>query len=298
MHDDQVEIAVSDVARAVGERLPERADEPVRPVASGGTVVALFRVGTDLVARLPLVPDAGEARRAELESEQRQACRVAPHLSVAVPEPVALCEPVEGYPGWWSLWRWLPGEPLQPDAWVDLDVLGADLATLVREIHGIPTGGRDWDGTGRGGAHLADRDDWVRRSIARSAHLLDTAVVTRVWVEALSAVRFTGQVATIHSDLMPGNLLTRHGRLSAVIDWGPGHVGDPAADLAPAWHLLDGRTRQVWRRDLGVDDDAWSRGRGWALEQAIGALHYYEHTNAAMFTGARRTLRELLSWDR
>lgn len=96
---------------------------------------------------------------------------------------------------------------------------------------------------------------------------------------------------------MPGNLLVREGRLSAVIDWGPGHVGDPAADLAPAWHLLDRATRAVWRSQLEPDDDTWARGRGWALEQAIGALHYYEHTNAHMDTAARRTLRELVAGD-
>ncbi|MGI8949259.1 MAG: hypothetical protein ACR2FV_15045 [Ornithinimicrobium sp.] len=62
-------------------------------------------------------------------------------------------------------------------------------------------------------------------------------------------------------------------------------------------NLLDRATRQVWRADLEPDDDTWERGRGWALEQAVGALHYYEHTNAHMFTAAHRTLRELLSGD-
>lgn len=292
-----MDIAVTDVERALCTLLPDRAWAPVRPVASSGTVVALFRVGDDLVARFPLVPDAGVTRRAELQAEQAQVCRVAPHLSVAVPEPVAICEPTEGYPGWWSMWRWLPGRQVVPDGPADLDLLAADLATLVRDIHGIPTGGRTWNGTGRGGGHLAERQEWVRHSIERSAHLVDPAGVARVWDEARQAARFAGPARTIHSDLMPGNLLLRDGRLSGVIDWGAGHIGDPAADLAPAWHLLDRRTRRAWRRDVRADDDTWGRGRGWALEQAIGALHYYERTNPHMFSGARRTLRELLAGD-
>ncbi|MBA2695155.1 MAG: hypothetical protein ACR2FV_15040 [Ornithinimicrobium sp.] len=99
MHDDQVDIDVADVRRAVVSVRPKCADAEVRPVSSGGTVVALFRVGQDLAARFPLVPDPGEARRAELSAEQTQVCRVAPRVSLTVPEPVAVCEPVRGYGG-------------------------------------------------------------------------------------------------------------------------------------------------------------------------------------------------------
>lgn len=292
-----MDIDVADVRRAVVSLLPGSAGSVVRPVSSGGTVVALFRVGQDLAARFPLVPDPSEARRVELAAEQAHVCRVAPHLCLAVPEPIAVCEPVQGYDGWWSLWRWLPGEPLVPDGLIDLVLLGRDLARLVREVHDIPTQGRPWDGTGRGGSHLVAEDDWVRHSIARGAHLVDPVAVARVWEEALRATAFAGPAVTIHRDLMPGNLLARDGRLTSVIDWGTGYVGDPAADLAPAWHLLDRATRQVWRAEQGADEAAWARGRGWALEQAIGALHYYEHTNAQMVTAARRTLRELMTGD-
>ncbi len=295
MHEHQVDVEPADVARAVGARFPDLRAAGVRPVDSGGTVVAVFRVGDDLVARFPLVPDAGESRRRELQEEQAHARHVAAYVSLAVPQPVTVCEPIGAYPGWWSLWRWLPGQTVRPDDVADVDLLARDLATLVRQVHGIPTGGRPWDGTGRGGGHLAEKDGWVRHSITRSAHLVDAAAVTRVWEEALGARLFAGPARTIHCDLMPGNLLMRDGRLSGVIDWGAGYVGDPAADLAPAWHLLDRDSRRMWRRGLAPDGDAWSRARGWALEQAIGALHYYEYTNPHMVAAARRTLGELLA---
>lgn len=295
MHDDQVDVEPAAVQAAVSSQFPGLRGARVRPVDSGGTVVAVFRVGETMVARFPLVPDAGDSRRVELWSEQAHALRMATHVSLAVPQPVTVCEPVGAYSGWWSLWRWLPGEAVRPDDVADLDLLARDLATLVRQVHDIPTGGRPWDGTGRGGGHLAEKDGWVRHSITRSAHLVDAAAVTGVWEEALGARLFAGPARTIHCDLMPGNLLMRDGRLSGAIDWGAGYVGDPAADLAAAWHLLDRRSRRTWRRDLAPDDDAWSRGRGWALEQAIGALHYYEHTNPHMLAAARRTLHELLT---
>lgn len=293
MHTDQVDIDPADVQLAVRSRFPALRGARVRRVRSGGTVVALFRVG-DLVARFPLSASAEDGRRVQLVAEQAHARTVAAHVSVAVPEPVAVCEPIDGYRGWWSVWTWLPGETVQPDRVADLDGFARDLAVLVQEMHGIPTGGRTWDGTCRGGGHLLEKDDWVRHSTARSTHLVDPAEVTRAWEDALGAAAFNGPVSTIHSDLMPGNLLLREGRLCAAIDLGTWHVGDPASDLAPAWHILDGRTRRTWRDEVRADDDAWARGRGWALEQAIGALHYYEHTNRHMFGAARRTLGELL----
>jgi len=65
----------------------------------------------------------------------------------------------------------------------------------------------------------------------------------------------------VHADLLPANLLVRNGRLTAVIDLGTRRGGDPAADIAPAWHLLDRDSRRVWRAELDPDDATWTRGR-------------------------------------
>ncbi|GAB3957882.1 hypothetical protein GCM10027614_74220 [Micromonospora vulcania] len=52
--------------------------------------------------------------------------------------------------------------------------------------------------------------------------------------------------------------------------------------------------RETFRRALGVDDATWERGRGWALVQAINALHYYVETNPGMAATARHTLAAVL----
>ncbi|MEZ0112785.1 aminoglycoside phosphotransferase (APT) family kinase protein [Catenulispora sp. EB89] len=54
-----------------------------------------------------------------------------------------------------------------------------------------------------------------------------------------------------------------------------GELGDPAVDLLPAWNLFEGEARAAFRAALGVDDDTWERGRGWALSIALVALPYY-----------------------
>jgi aminoglycoside phosphotransferase (APT) family kinase protein len=91
-------------------------------------------------------------------------------------------------------------------------------------------------------------------------------------------------------------VLVRDGRLSAVIDWGgTAGVGDPTVDLIVAWNLLPADVRPLFREALGVDEDTWLRGRGWALSIAIIQLPYYQHTNPVLAANSRHVLAEVLA---
>ncbi|MEV4385059.1 aminoglycoside phosphotransferase family protein [Micromonospora sp. NPDC049580] len=293
MHADQVDVSADVVAALVAEQFPRWRGLPVRPLRSAGTVNALFRLGTEFVLRFPLRPSADPALRDTLRQEQEHAVLLAAHLPIAVPEPLALGAPGDGYPGWWTAYRFIPGETAQPDRIDDPDVFARDLATVVVALHGVDTGGRSWPGFGRGGP-LADQDADVRAALAVSGELTDTAALAEVWDRCRNARRDDPVDVWIHADLMPGNLLVRDGRLAAVIDLELVQVGDPAVDLMPAWNLLDPGSRETYRRALGVDDATWERGRGWALAQAINALPYYVDTNPVMADIARHTLRAVL----
>lgn len=97
---------------------------------------------------------------------------------------------------------------------------------------------------------------------------------------------------------MPGNLLTRNGRLSAVIDFGCARFGDPAQDLIVAWMLLPAHVRPAFRRAIGAigaDDATWLRGRPRALSMALGHLDYYQDISTVMADNARYTVREILA---
>jgi aminoglycoside phosphotransferase (APT) family kinase protein len=72
-----------------------------------------------------------------------------------------------------------------------------------------------------------------------------------------------------HGDVSAGNLLVREGALAAVIDFGCAAVGDPACDTGILWTRLAGAARDVFRRELGLDDAAWARGRGLALWKGL-----------------------------
>lgn len=294
MHADQVDVDADTVAALVADQFPAWRGLPVRPVVSYGTVNALFRVGDHVVLRFPLRPDPGPKARAELAGEQEHLRRLAGHLPLPVPEPLGLGEPAPGYAGWWTAYRWLPGETAHPDRIGDAERFADDLAAFVRALHAVDTGGRSWDGRSRGGP-LVGMDEYVQRYLGECAHLTDAARVGRIWADCRDRPPYQGPGRWLHADLMPGNLLVRDGHLAAVIDFGTVGVGDPAADLVTAWNLLPPAGRARYRRALAVDDDTWARGQGWALLQAVGALAYYVDTNPVMAGTARHTLAAILA---
>ena len=294
MHADQVDLSERVVAALVRDQFPQWRVYPVRPVTSHGTVNALFRLGDEIVLRFPLQPSGDAGTRAEMLAEQDNARRIAAHVSVAVPEPLALGEPGEGYDGLWTAYRWIPGEIANGRNIGDPDVFARDLAGFVRDLHSIDTGGAGWPGHGRGGP-LHREDEWAQRSLAESAGLTDTEQLGRIWARCRDTPAADAADAWIHADLMPGNLLVRGGRLAAVIDFGTAGIGDRAVDVMPAWNLLPPGARETYRRALAVDHATWERGRGWAVVQAIGALWYYVDSNPVMAATARHTLNAVLT---
>ncbi|MFF7194397.1 aminoglycoside phosphotransferase family protein [Streptomyces sp. NPDC088197] len=294
MHPDLHPIDADLVRRLVAEQFPRWAGLDVRRFPSGGTVNAMYRLGDDMVVRLPLV--AGGAGDVALEQEWLP--RLAPLLPAAVPEVLGAGEPARGYPWPWSVYRWLDGEPPEAGALSEPVRLAEDIAGFVRAMRDVtlpdpPPAYR--------GEPLAHHDASTRSAIARLRGIpqegVDCDGLTAVWEDALRAPVWDGPPVWVHSDLMPGNLLVSGGRLTAVIDFGCAGVGDPACDLFPAWNLLPPDAREVLRGALGVDDATWRRGRGRALSQAVNALPYYRETNPTMARNARHVIRAVLAQD-
>ncbi|CAN5341197.1 hypothetical protein BH20ACT13_BH20ACT13_03640 [soil metagenome] len=209
---------------------------------------------------------------------------------------VARGYPAEGYPFEWSIYEWLPGE--NADSTIgDLEQAAVDLASFVTALRQIDTDEVGPRPPGAQGAPLVELDEQVRRSIAQLGDRIDGDAAMRSWKESLDPQSWHGDEMWVHGDLLPGNLLVAEGRLSAVIDFGELHVGDPACDLQPAWNLFTGASRARYRAELDVDDASWLRGRGWALYQAVSALPYYWNTNPGMIRQATQALGEILCND-
>jgi len=114
-------------------------------------------------------------------------------------------------------------------------------------------------------------DGEARQALKALDGEIDTVLAAPVWEEALAA-EWDGKPVWVHGDVADGNLLTEHGRLSAVIDFGCCAVGDPACDTVIAWTYFSGESREVFKQRLPVDRATWARGRGWALWKAMIVL--------------------------
>ena len=294
MHADEVDTDAALVSRLVAAQFPDWADLPIEPVLSSGTDNALYRLGDEMVVRLPRRERMSES----LENERTWLPRLAPFLPLAVPVPLAQGVPAEGYPFEWSVYRWLKGEDATVERVTDESLLALDLAQFVAALQQIdPTGGPPpGDYNVFRGEPLEARDARTRAAIDSLSDAIDVGAVTAAWDSALESPVWGLPPVWIHGDLDARNLLIRDGRLSAVIDWGCLGVGDPACDVMVAWKLLTADTRDTFRSALSVDESTWSRARGWALSQALAALAYYTlETNPVLVVEARRWMAEVLA---
>lgn len=292
MHANEVATSAPLVRRLVAEQFPRWADLPVTPVPSAGTDNALFRLGSEMVARLPRIEDA----TAQVEKEQRWLPTLAPHLPLAVPEPLATGEPGAGYPWRWSVYRWLDGENATFAPFADPAAAATRLAEFILALRRVDAAGGPPPGPHNfsRGVPLAERDVSTRRAIAALRGTIDTDAAIAAWEAALEAPPWRSAPVWIHGDLQSGNLLTVAGRLAGVIDFGGLVVGDPACDLMVAWNLFAGESRRVFRAALAVDEATWERGRGWALSVGVIALPYYWTSNPTLAGISRRAIDAVL----
>src|SRR5262245_17912311 len=103
MHAEELPIEIPLVRRLLEEQFPEWAALPLERVASMGTDNALYRLGDELVVRLPRI----EWATAGIEKDFRWLPLLSPRLPVAIPTPLARGRPVAGFPWEWGVYSWL-----------------------------------------------------------------------------------------------------------------------------------------------------------------------------------------------
>jgi len=293
MHDDEVETDADLVRRLLRAQVPALADLPIERFPTDGTDHAIYRVGDELSARLPLI--AWAADQAELEA--RWLPRLAPLLPVPLHEPLELCEPGEGYPFPWAVYRWLPGAPAHPGRIVDPEAFASQAAELVLALRAIDL--PDVPRSPRGHP-LRLMDETIRTNIdaLRDDLRADAEVLVSIWEDALAAPKWAGDWVVAHGDLTSGNVLVdERGRLCGLIDWSIFGRADPANDLELGWDVFDAPTRARFWELLDVDDATWRRSRAWAV-RSVGGITYYRDTNPGIVERCWRRLRHVIEDER
>ncbi|GAA1973171.1 aminoglycoside phosphotransferase family protein [Microbacterium pumilum] len=257
------------VRRLVSAQFPRWSHLAIRRVTPGGWDNRTFRLGDELLVRLP----SADGYAAAVAKEQRWLPAIGPHVPLQVPEPVGHGVPTPEFDRPWSVYRWITGVPAAEAMPDDLDEFAGDVARFLTALADVDA----TDGPAPGahsfwrGAHPRVYEEDVVRSLERLDGVIDTVAAREVWDAALGT-EITAPAVWFHGDIAHGNLLLREGRLAAVIDFGTSGVGDPACDLAIAWTMFDDSARDVFRCALRWDDDVWVRGRAWALWKAMLVL--------------------------
>jgi aminoglycoside phosphotransferase (APT) family kinase protein len=301
MHDDEIDLDEALVGRLLATLSPAYDGLPLRRLAASGSTNALFRLGDDLLVRVPRQPGGTET----IEKEQRWLPYVAPRMPVPVPEILAVGAPGHGYPEKWSVVRYLEGDqPVLPQAGeAPRHGLAVGLAGVVRALRDLPVpeeARRDQALEWYRGRPLAAMDDDMRGFLRDCRDLpeldLDLDAVERAWAETMRMPEVGRLVEPrwYHGDLNAENLLVRGERLVAVLDFGGLSVGDPTNDLAVAWQLLDPPARETFRREVDADDVSWRLARGWALVLAMMGPPYYWDTMRERCLRGVHTVRAVL----
>lgn len=298
MHADEADIDATLVRRLVAGQFPQWAGLPVEAVASSGTENAMFRLGSALAVRLPRVARAVD----DVVREQRWLPELGARLPLPIPAPVGVGRPDEGFPWVWSVYRWLEGSNPVVGSVPEPDLVARELAGFVaalRRIEVDPGAGPPVSGRGEPLAspgRVAETWHAIDALRGMPEEGVDLGAVTAVWEAALAlpGSRGTGAAHWVHGDLSPGNVLLHEDRLAAVIDFGTVSVGEPTADLIPAWNLLPAEARSTFRQHLRADDAAWELGRAWALSISLIQLPYYRTTNPALAANSRHVIKEVL----
>jgi aminoglycoside phosphotransferase (APT) family kinase protein len=290
----RISIDADQVSRLVDAQFPDWANLPVTAVVKGGWDNWTFRLGSDMVVRLPSAAEYAEA----VPKEQRWLPILAASLPLPIPVPLAQGRPNADYPYPWSIYRWLDGDPATADHIGSPIQFATDLARFLSALQRVDPGAgpepgiHNWFRGGR--LHIFASD--TERALRALSGRIDGDKARATWIDALGAP-WDGVRRWFHGDVARGNLLLDgNGQLASVIDFGTCGVGDPACDLAVAWTLLTGDGRQAFRDELAMDQASWRRGRGWALWKALATCSstYENPDDSAEFAEAEQVLDAIL----
>lgn len=295
MHENEFEIDEHLVRALLKSQCPHWADLTISPVKSSGTDNALFRLGTEYIVRLPRIEwEPGSINRS-INKEFEWLPKIARFLKIPISEPIFKGKPDQSYPWPWLISKWNEGQNPPFEKENEYELLVKNLAFFLNEFHKINLPNCP---ISRRGVPLKTKivDEETKKAIDELEGEIDISSVTLLWEKLSNIPYWNKEPVWVHGDFLPGNILIQEDRLSAVLDFSDVGIGDPACDLIIAWALFNPHSRKVFRENLEIiDDEAWERGRGWALSIALIMLPYYMHSNPVLVTLAKRMIENVLS---
>jgi aminoglycoside phosphotransferase (APT) family kinase protein len=134
MHPDEINIDKALVKRLIQNQFQQWTELSIEPLNSAGTDNAIYRLGKDMAIRLPRIPSAAP----HINKEYAWLPRLAKHVSLAIPTPLAKGLPSKDYPWPWLIYRWLDGENATQSN-IDLNKAAVALGHFVVDLQKVET---------------------------------------------------------------------------------------------------------------------------------------------------------------
>jgi aminoglycoside phosphotransferase (APT) family kinase protein len=269
-------ITVDLAEKLIAQQFPHWSSLIITPVEKSGWDNRTFHLGTKLLIRMP----SSAEYALQVTKEQKWLPKLAPYLSVPIPKPLAQGNPTKDYPWGWSVYEWIDGESASISRIDHLEIFAADLAQILMQLQKIDPSYGPLPGAHNfyRGAHLSVYDNETKIAINQLRDFIDVGLISAIWEKAISSSWHKPPV-WIHGDFSASNILIKHGRLAAIIDFGCMGIGDPACDLVISWTFLTKESRNVFKELLDLDEDTWARARGWALWKSLITLVRFKDYN-------------------
>jgi aminoglycoside phosphotransferase (APT) family kinase protein len=191
-----------DLARKlIAEQFPEYAGLPITDVEKQGHDNRTYRLGSDMLIRMPTAADYA----LKVPKEQELLPQLAKRLSINIPAPIKMGNPSSDYPYPFSIYKWLPGKSINLLTLTDQDKeqLAFDLSKFLKELQAISDvkgpepGQHNW----WRGDHVSVYDKGAREQIAKLADFIDVTRALALWDRA-SATKWNKTPVWIHGILL------------------------------------------------------------------------------------------------
>ncbi|NTV38887.1 MAG: phosphotransferase [Demequinaceae bacterium] len=231
-----------------------------------GKDAIVWRLGDAWAVRLPKRQSAADRHGTEVDWLPR----IGAAWPFKAPIPVRVGNATEAFPWRWTVVPWVPGEPstAAPLSPVGAAQLGVALAALHATAPSqAPRHPKKSQPLLVRSARFEDRIDTLARRTDGTAWHLNVKAARRVFERGASVPR--SAITWAHLDLKGQHVLTHHGYLAGIIDWGDAAAGDPAADIGQCLVLLPPSHWDAFVEGLGgIDMPTFARARAEAIDYA------------------------------